>query len=345
MTNPAHPGSGPIVISRPDRIGDVIISTACLAPVREKFPDAKIYFLASEQLRPLIENHPLITGFVSLSSNLTSELRRIRASAIVHLHPDAECYRAASNAGIPIRIGYSKGGQNHHLSHAITDRRAEGLQHEAEYCFDLLQEIGIKKPACLRPSIHLADADKQSLQQKLPWELSATRFVVLNASAYSAKKEWPNERFAAVANKMKDEFGFSAVFVGTKSHLAHDHFDLSGQTTLAELCWLLKYASALVTNDTGTSHLAAAVDCPGVVIFGRTHPQYGPTRWRPLSDRATIVTSPASRKRFEATRSYWRRSFAAIAVETVIESLREILRRDEGIAPADISTRKVTEVV
>jgi heptosyltransferase-2 len=321
---------GPIVISRPDRIGDVVISTSCLEPIREKFPGRKIYFLVAERLRPLLEHHPLLAGFISLSSDLSNELEKTGAAAIIHLHPHPDCYRAAHIARIPVRIGYSQRRLNRYLTHAITDRRTEGSQHEAEYCFDLLSFIGVEKPARLRPSIRLADADKESLQQKLPWDLGATHFVILNASAYSAKKEWPNERFAAVADKVKDEFRFPVVFVGTNSHLAGNHFDLSGRTTLGELCWLLTYASALVTNDTGTSHLAAAVDCPSVVIFGRTDPEYGPRRWRPLSDRTTIVTSPASRRRFETTRSYWRRSFSAIAVETVMQSLREILKSDSA---------------
>jgi heptosyltransferase-2 len=321
----ALPEGESIVISRPDRIGDVIISTTCLAPIRERFPEKKIYFLAAEPLRPLLENHPLLAGFISLSSALANELKRTAASAIVHLHPNADCYRASHAAGIPVRIGYGQRRLNRYLTQAIADRRVEGLEHEGEYCFDLLSFIGVQKPPRLRPSIHLAEADRESLQRKLPWDLVATRFVVLNASAYSAKKEWPSQRFATVADKVKDEFGFPVVFVGTNSHLADDHFDLSNRTTLGELGWLLKYASALVTNDTGTSHLAAAVDCPSVVIFGRTDSEYGPVRWRPLSEHTRIVTSPSSRRRLETTRAYWRRSFAAIATETVMQALREIL--------------------
>jgi heptosyltransferase II len=322
-----------IVISRPDRIGDVIISTSCLAPLREKFPAAPICFIAAESLRPLLENHPLLAGFVSLSSDdLTTELKRTDAKSIVHLHPNEHCYRAAYEAEIPIRIGYRPSCRE--LTHAIADRRGEGLQHEGEYCFDLLKYLGVEKPKKLRPTIHLADLDRSSLEEKLPWSLETTRFAVINGSAYSAKKEWPMERFMNLAERIRTEFELSVVFVGLNDSHTYpaQHLNLTRQTNLGELAWLLKYAQILVSNDTGVSHIAAAVDCPSVVIFGRTDPQYGPARWRPLSDRAVAVTSATRRKRFEPTRAFWRRSFAAIEVEPVIVALRELLNQSRATA-------------
>lgn len=318
--------SGAIVISRPDRIGDVVISTSCLPRIREKFLEAPIYFLADEPIRPLLEHHPLLTGFISLSGELTTALKQTGASTIVHLHPNENCYRAAVQANIPVRIGY--GHNRRYLTRAIIDRRAEGLQHEGEYCFDLLKYLGIEKPKRLKPTIHLAEADRSSLQTKLPWDLAITRFGVINASAYSVKKEWPIDRFMSLAEKIRSEFSLAVAFVGLNdSHnYPSSYLNLVGKTNLGELSWLLKYAQVLVSNDTGVSHIAAAVDCPSVVIFGRTDPQYGPGRWRPLSDRAITVTSPASRRRFEGTRAFWRRSFAAIDVEMVMDASREMLR-------------------
>ena len=100
-----------------------------------------------------------------------------------------------------------------------------------------------------------------------------------------------------------------------------NHLNLAGRTDLGELGWLLKHARVLVTRDTGPSHLAAAVGCPVVVIFGRTAPLYGPTRWRPLTEKAVIVAKSTPRKRWESRDNYWRRCFAAISVEEVQEAV------------------------
>jgi heptosyltransferase II len=324
IPDPGSEVSGPIVVSRPDRIGDVVISTSSLQPLREKFPTTEIYFLAAEPMRPLLENHPLLTGFIPLSGNLTGQLKAISPSIIVHLHPDPDCYLAGEESGIPFRIGYGESGR--YLTHAIPDRRAEGLKHEGEYCFDLLELLRVDKPEKLTPSIHLRETDKQSLQSKLPWNLETTRFAIVAATAYSSKKEWPTDRFIAVSDKLQSEFNLQIAFVGADpDRIIEGRLDLSGQTNLGELGWLLSYAKALVANDSGTAHLAAAVDCPSVIIFGRTDPRYGPVRWRPLLNCATIITSFTRRKLFEPTRACWRRSFAAIEVETVTDALGKIL--------------------
>jgi ADP-heptose:LPS heptosyltransferase len=138
-----------LIISRPDRVGDVIISTSCLVPIKEKYPDTKIYFVADERMRPLLENHPLLAGFVPLFGELKSEFERVDASDMVHLHPNEDCYLAAQRADVPLRIGYGVPSRDGKLTHAIQDRRAEGQRHEGEYNFDLLGPLGITPPAQL----------------------------------------------------------------------------------------------------------------------------------------------------------------------------------------------------
>src|ERR1017187_7523610 len=78
----ALPDAPRLLIARPDRVGDVIISTSCLAPVRKAFPRGTIYFLAAERMRPLLENHPDLTGFISDEA----QIARLMPDAIIHPH-------------------------------------------------------------------------------------------------------------------------------------------------------------------------------------------------------------------------------------------------------------------
>ena len=270
----------------------------------------------------------MLNGYVSLASDLRAEFTSRHASAIVHLHPNKKCYRAAKDAAIPIRIGYPLNAySNDELTHVIEDRRAHGLQHEGAYNFDLLKVLGVERPTKLEPSVHLTEVSKRSLQGKLSWDLESTRFTVLAASAHSPHRRWPKERFREAADRLQAEYNLLPVFVGSSSDEpnAWQHCSLVGKTDLAELGWLLRYAHLLITNDTGPAHLAAAADCSSLVIFGRTTLPYGPTRWRPLSEKAAILTKPIRKRFLEGNSSYWKRSFAAISVDDVLTAARTIL--------------------
>lgn len=236
-------------------------------------------------------------------------------------------YLAAQRAAVPFRIGYRHKSWDKYLTHSLDDRRAAGLKHEAACNFDLLRLIGVGQPARLEASVHLPESALDSLRTKLPWPLQSTLFAVLNPSAHSPVARWPIEYFLRLADKLQSDHGLLPVFIGaeTDDRVPTRFLNLAAKTDLAELGWLLKHARALVTRDTGPSHLAAAVGCPVVVIFGRTAPIYGPTRWCPLTDKAVIVAKSVPRKRWESQTKYWRRSFAAISVDEVEAAVQQAL--------------------
>lgn len=337
------------MLARPDRVGDVLIATACLQPFRDQCPGQLVYFVAREALRPLLEGHPLLAGFIGLPADgsllgrgraLAGRLRAIAASAIVHLHPDGVCQAAARFARLERRIGYAS---SRWLDWTLTDRfpdaRQAGRQHEALYNFELLAPLGIAAPplGALRPSVHLADRYRESLAAKMGAGASAP-IVVLNPTAHSPVHRWPAENFAWLGRELS-RAGQRIVLVGepagdasvatVRALLKGDLpglLDLSGRLDLGELGWLLRDARLLVSRNTGTTHLAAAVGCPIVEMFGRLEPAYGPLRWGALGARVKTVTRPAlERRRGESKRTFWRRGYASIPREDVLRAALELL--------------------
>jgi len=326
-TKLALPDAPRLLVVRPDRVGDAIISSSCIRPIRESFPRGTLYFYAAERMRPLFDGHPDLDGFLSDPTQLAS----LKFDAVVHLHPDKACYLSAHRANVPIRIGYRQRLLSRYLTHSLPDQRADGVKHEASYNFDLIRLLGVPQPEPFNPNVYLPEASLQSLAAKLPWQLESTRFAVLNPSAHSTVARWPVEYFLQLADWMHQELGLETVVIGADGrdsipNKKETHLNLAGKTDLGELGWLLKHARVLVTRDTGPSHLAAATGCPVVVIFGRTAPLYGPTRWRPLTDKAVIIAKSAPRKRWESRDNHWRRCFAAISVEEVQAAVHHALR-------------------
>jgi ADP-heptose:LPS heptosyltransferase len=342
------PDSPRLLIARTDRVGDVIISTSCLAPLRQRFPHGTFYFMARPVMAPILTGHPELAGFLARSvghsgweecGRLTQQLRELRLDAMVQLHQDGVVTLAARRAGIPHRLGYGQGITEWTLSVRGPDRRREGLKHEARYNFDLLQPLQMAEPVELSPSIFLppdVEASFKNKPQRLP---VAPGYVVINLTAHSPIARWPASAFAELTRRIWSELGLEVVLIGSQrndpsrleylSYLGNDAarvHDWTEQTDMAELGYLLKNARALVTRDTGPSHLAAAVGCPVLVLFGRTSPLYGPTRWRPLGKKVSVLLSPSVQKKGERREHFWKRSFAEIKISDVFRDLALLLQ-------------------
>lgn len=119
-------------------------------------------------------------------------------------------------------------------------------------------------------------------------DLRPGRYVCLHPGASIPLRQWPPDRFAAVADALA-EMGFQIVLTGTAPEqeitetvsrmMHHPAIDLAGKTSLGALAVLLKDTRLLVCNDTGVSHLGAAVQVPSVVIFLASNLN----RWAPLN--------------------------------------------------------------
>ena len=339
----------PLLLCRPDRVGDVILATSCLAPLRAQLPGQGIVFAAREVMRPLLEGHPRLAGFIGLPnpsapaarSKLADDFRHWQAAAFVALHPDALCQSAARLAAIPRRIGYRSGFLvDRTLTDRLPDCRDTDGRHEAEHNFDLLAPLGIRRPdGPLRPEVHLSQPWRRSLRVRLAaagWEdfdaAGGSPYAVVNPAAFAQDLRWPAEHFAWIVRELLASGRVERVLLVADSvndpsvhRIRHTlgpvpgMIDLSGATNLAELGWLLRFARVLVSRNTGTTHLAAAVGCPTVELFGRLEPRYGASRWRSLGERTEVVTCPPLARRWnEGQRAFWQRGHAAILREDVL---------------------------
>ena len=126
------------------------------------------------------------------------------------------------------------------------------------------------------------------------WEVLADRhglregeYACVHAGAMEERRRWPAERFAAAADVLAAR-GLRVVLTGSPGErgtvrtvaeaMRAPAADLAGATSLGALGVLLARAAVTVTNDTGTSHLAAALGAPSTVIFTASDPR----RWAPL---------------------------------------------------------------
>lgn len=125
--------------------------------------------------------------------------------------------------------------------------------------------------------------------------LQSNAYVCIHPGASVPSRRWSPQQFAAVGDALA-EWGYQVVLTGSLSEIEliqavatrmnAPALNLAGQTSLGALAALLQGARLLVCNDTGVSHLAAALQVPSVVIFTDSDHK----RWAPLDrDRHRVV--------------------------------------------------------
>lgn len=131
------------------------------------------------------------------------------------------------------------------------------------------------------------------------YQLRPKSYICIHPGASTADRRWNCEHFAVVADALAAQ-DFQIVLTGTADEkgltqkvtetMQYPAIDLAGQTSLGALALLLQQAGLLICNDTGVSHLGAAVQVKSVVIFSQSEPH----RWAPLDrDRHKIVVMPS----------------------------------------------------
>ncbi|MBI2166825.1 MAG: glycosyltransferase family 9 protein [Candidatus Omnitrophica bacterium] len=226
-----------ILITRTDRMGDLLLSTPVFEALRLRFPKAHLACLTFLENRELVEGNPFLDEVILYDKRggekggfgnfrFARRLAEKRFDTVVHLHPTNRMHWVSWLAGIPVRIGYRKKNA-WALTHTIEDRKGEGLKHESEYNFDLLKFLNVKPPEKLRTYFPLKERDRVSLEFLLrnlspsPFALSprggegggegSRSYGVLNPSASCPSKVWPAERFARLADRLQEKFGFPVV--------------------------------------------------------------------------------------------------------------------------------------
>lgn len=127
----------------------------------------------------------------------------------------------------------------------------------------------------------------------LAHQLDQRPYVVIHPGAQLRSRRWPAERFAAIADGLPDDHVI--VMTGSMSEMPialtvmraarRPIINLVGKTSLGALALLLHHARLLISNDTGLSHIAAAMRVSSVVVCSASDPQ----RWAPLDRQLHTV--------------------------------------------------------
>ncbi|MFM1945431.1 MAG: hypothetical protein RI897_4413 [Verrucomicrobiota bacterium] len=181
-----------------------------------------------------------------------------------------------------------KEARKRYLANQPPDPLPPPSAHQIHLYLHLTAALGAKADP-LPPQLHVTP--KEILQARATFNVPENqRWIGLNAGAeYGPAKRWPLDRFAQTAALTQQKTGCHLLILGGPAdlNLAQDlhqqirHLNpnlpppvtATGKTSLRQLCALLKCCHALLTNDSGPMHVAAALNVPVITPFGSTSPE------------------------------------------------------------------------
>lgn len=298
-----------IIISRTDKIGDVILTLPLAAYLKAHYPETEIIFLGKTYTAPILENYEFINAFINYDELIRlpekEQLKRISetgADAFIHVFPQKHLARLAKKAGIKTRIGTSH--RKYHwltCNKLINFTRKRSDLHESQLNFELLKGLGIKEIPAISSICDYFGKEHFKLKpsgEGLPNRDSITN-VILHPGSRGSAREWGHENFAKLASLLpEDQFriwlsgskeeGLQSTAIFDSHHIKYQ--DISGMFSLDQLMSFIAENDVLVAASTGPLHIAAALDVLAIGLFPPIRPMH-PGRWAPVGKKTKVFVN------------------------------------------------------
>jgi heptosyltransferase II len=280
-----------ILIRSSNWLGDAVMSVPAVRTIKDARPDAHITIAAPAKITPMWNLIPEVDAIIPLpNGSFRLVLRLLRQQMpfdVAILFPNSSRVALESwLSGIPRRVGYRGHWRSWIVNQIVREPRKPGPpQHHSLRFLRIAHECGAEMLTAQRSTINILtrSADQLSAINHQP-----LRIGLCPGAEYGPAKRWFPERFAEAAVKISTQLSVEWILFGTKNDAAIGHqiaatiadhcVNRIGQTTLDQLIDELRQCRLLLTNDTGTMHLAALLGVPVVAIFGSTEPRLtGPT--------------------------------------------------------------------
>ncbi len=347
-----------VLVRATNWVGDALLSTPAVAAVRRAFPAAHVVVLARPPVREVFAGSPDVDEVIlaparsfgrggAESLALVHRLRQ-RAFDLAVLLPNAfEAALVAWLARIPHRVGYATDGRGPLLTVAVRRRAVLRGLPQVKYYLGLTDALGWPR-AGERPRMPVGETAEAEAAALLDGTAADRPRVALNpGSTYGTAKRWAAERYAALADALREREGVGIVLVGApgdreasqavREAMRGPALDLTGRTGLQTLAACLRRMACLVTNDTGGMHVAAAVGTPVVAIFGPTDPRTtAPVGVEHRLVRHPVSCSPCLLRECPIDH----RCMTGISVARVAGEVRALLRADLRLSISDCRLRE-----
>ncbi|WCE29860.1 lipopolysaccharide heptosyltransferase II [Vibrio sp. SCSIO 43137] len=304
-----------ILIVGPSWIGDMVMSQSLYKTLKSQHPSSTIDVLAPNWCKPILDRMPEVNKAISmpLGHGEVDLYRRFQIGKALREEQYNKAYILPNSmksalipwfANIQSRTGW-KGEMRYGL---LNDLRSN--KKSFQYMLERYVALAYPKHEMINSSslggieilpypILTVDTQSQAnCLKKFSLKLEKPVVGLCPGAEFGPAKQWPPEHYAKIAEDMirlgyqvwlfgsgKDKDTTNKIVSVTSEKCKKELFNLAGNTSLVEAIDLLSACSTVVSNDSGLMHIAAAVGCNVVAVYGSTSPEYTP----PLAKNVEVV--------------------------------------------------------
>ncbi|WEA49425.1 ADP-heptose--LPS heptosyltransferase RfaF [Serratia marcescens] len=303
-----------ILVIGPSWVGDMMMSQSLYRTLKAEYPSAEIDVMAPAWCRPLLARMPEVNqalamplGHGALGLGERRRLgRALRANRYDRAYVLPNSFKSALVpffADIPQRTGW-RGEMRYGLLNdvRVLDKAAFPLmvQRYVALAYDKgrIQRADDLPQPLLWPRLQVSD--EEIADTTAAFNLTDSRPIVgfCPGAEFGPAKRWPHYHYAALAQRLIESGYQIALFGSAKDHEAGEQIraalqedardfclNLAGKTQLEQAVILIAACRAVVSNDSGLMHVAAALNKPLIALYGPSSPDFTP----PLSDKAWVI--------------------------------------------------------
>jgi heptosyltransferase III len=300
---PSLPQNANILIVRLRSIGDVVLTLPALQALHEWRPDLRIHMLVEPLAAPLVEGHPAVSEIIVLRRfwSTVRQLRRRHFAIAFNMHGGPTSAFLTRFSGAPVRVCWAQRQYSSFYNvlvpiHFPVGGRIE--MHTAEHRLQQFLYSGLPEKPLPAAKVYIDANAAERVRQRLAENRlrPGEPYAVIRPGASQPNKRWPMEGFGAIAKWLREAHGIATVVnlgPGDESIASEvrKHFGSGGildSLDLRGLVALIAGSCLFVGNDTGPTHIAAALGKKCVVIFGASDSKV----WSPWKTEYRLVENP-----------------------------------------------------
>lgn len=332
-----------IIISRTDKIGDLVLSVPAISTVKKMYPNAKLYVLVRKYNMEIVKGFTFIDGVLAIDdyskNELYKKIKQIHADIFIALYSDNQVLKLALKSGAKYRVGpLSKPLSFFVYNYGVKQKRSESLKNEAEYNLDLVKRLNEELFNKQKITIDKLQYGRTNHNKALDFlnDNNIYNYVLIHPFSGGSTKNFTVDEYIKVIKGLNKENKNLQIVITSSMDDKNEAERIAKEcenifvfsaTSILELAAVIDKCKVYVGASTGPSHIAGNL-CKSAVCIYPNYKVLSPVRWGLYgNEERTTYIIPDKEK---AEQNYKDRVFDNITDNIINETVKAVMDKLNG---------------